>query len=180
MLLVFWHWMGLLLLLLLLQMIELRIHSIHRILLHLNNVLLILELLLILISLFLELLQLELISLLFRHVEWLAHASRCFATFGFGQSCKEIVLIVYKKLSFDRCNLLWRQIVLSKVSVITISHSCYHIKHECLITSTLLQMHHESVNRSFERVVEIIEIRFNQLNKLKSDIFGWGWIWTRC
>ena len=138
-----------------------RIESVHRLLLKMNQSLLIFELSSELFSLLLEFLESLLISLDFVHVEGLPHASTSLASLGFGESCEEAVLIVYKELSLNLRDFLGRQIVLGKVSMIAVSHSRQHIKHELLITSTVLQMQHETANRTFERIVECVEIWFN-------------------
>ena len=76
-----------------------------------------------LISLFFELLESQLISLVLSHIESLTHSSASLTTLCFGQSGKEIVLIVYKKLSLYGGIFLWRQIVLGEVRMIAVSHS---------------------------------------------------------
>ena len=70
--------------------------SFHSLLFKLNQVLLIFELSPELISLHLKLLESLLISLIFVHVEGLAHVSTSLASLSFRESCKEAVLIVHK------------------------------------------------------------------------------------
>ena len=98
-----------------------RIEFVHRLLLEMNQSLLIFELSSELISLLLEFLESLLISLVFVHVEGLAHAIISLAFLGFGESCEETILIVYKEFSLNLRYLLWRQIVFSKVSMIAVS-----------------------------------------------------------
>ena len=55
--------------------------------------------------------------------------------------------------------------------MIAVSHSRQQIKHELLITRTELQMNQETAERFFERIVECVNVWFDQSNKFSSNLF---------